>query len=154
VKLTSTAFTDGGAIPAQYTCDGDNVSPPLAWSGVPAGTKSFVLICDDPDAPGKTWVHWVAYCIPGEAQSLAEGLPTLKILRQHGSMEQGVNDFRLVGYGGPCPPPGKPHRYYFKLFALKTPPEVGPGATKADVERAMAGKVVDQTQLMGTYQRT
>lgn len=153
MKLTSPAFVDGGLIPVQHTCDGEDVSPALAWSGVPAGTKSFALICDDPDAPGKPWVHWVAYCIPGETHSLPEGLPTLKTLRQHGSMEQGVNDFKRIGYGGPCPPPGKPHRYYFKLFALNTPPEVGPGATKAEVERAMAGKVVDQAQLMGTYQR-
>ena len=145
MKLTSTAFADGGAIPVKYTCDGDDVSPPLAWSGVPAGIKSFVLICDDPDAPAKTWVHWVAYGIPSEITSLPEGV--------HGNMEQGVTDFGRIGYGGPCPPRGKPHRYYFKLFALREPPVVQPGATKVDIERAMAGKVVDQAQLMGTYQR-
>jgi Raf kinase inhibitor-like YbhB/YbcL family protein len=147
------AFEDGASIPAQYTCDGADVSPPLTWSGVPAGTRSFALICDDPDAPGKTWVHWVAYCIPGELQSLPEGLPKIPMLRQHGSIEQGTNDFRAIGYGGPCPPSGKPHRYYFKLYALKSPPELPAGSSKADLERAMAGKVVDQAQLMGTYQR-
>lgn len=154
MKLTSTAFADGGLLPEKYTCDGDDVSPPLAWSGVPAGTKSFALICDDPDAPGKTWVHWVMYCIPSEVLSLPEGVPPVKILRKHGGAEQGTNDFRRVGYGGPCPPPGKPHRYYFKLYALKEPPQVPAGATKADVERAIAGKIVDQAQLIGTYART
>jgi Raf kinase inhibitor-like YbhB/YbcL family protein len=153
VKLTSSAFADGSAIPAKYTCDGEDVSPPLAWSGVPAGTKSFVLICEDPDAPGKTWVHWVAYSIPADTLALPEGLPALKILRQMGGIEQGMNDSRSIGYAGPCPPRGKPHRYYFKLYALREAPSAAGGATKADIERAMAGKIVDQAQLMGTYGR-
>jgi hypothetical protein len=153
VKLTSSAFTEGSPIPEQYTCDGDDVSPPLAWSGVPAGAKSFALICDDPDAPGQTWVHWVVYCIPADVRTLPEGLPPLPILRKMGGIEQGITDSRRVGYGGPCPPPGKPHRYYFKLYALKAPSQLSAGATKADLERAMQGKVVDQAQLMGTYAR-
>lgn len=153
MRLTSTAFADGAAIPVKYTCDGADVSPPLTWGGVPAGVKSFVLICDDPDAPAKTWVHWVLYCIPHDVSSLPEGLPPLKVLRKVGNAEQGVTDFQRVGYGGPCPPRGKPHRYYFKLYALSDPPVVVPGATKADVERAMQGKVVDQAQLMGIYER-
>jgi Raf kinase inhibitor-like YbhB/YbcL family protein len=153
MKVMSTAFTDGAPIPRRHTCDGEDLSPPLAWSGVPSGAKSLVLICDDPDAPSKTWVHWVLYGIPAEVTSLPEGVPPQKSLRQHGGAAQGVNDSRGIGYSGPCPPPGKPHRYYFKLYALKEPPQLQPGATKADVERAMAGKIVDQTQLMGTYAR-
>ena len=153
MKLTSSAFADGERIPVKHTCDGDDLSPPLAWSGVPAGTKSFAIICDDPDAPGKTWVHWVVYGLPAEVRSLPEGVAALEVLHKYGGAEQGINDSSSVGYGGPCPPRGKPHRYYFKLYALKEPPEVEAGATKADLERAMAGKIVDQAQLMGMYQR-
>lgn len=145
ITLTSTAFGDGTPIPVKYTCDGADVSPPLAWSGAPAGTKTFALICDDPDAPGKTWVHWVLYNLPGSAGQLGEST--------FGGALQGMTDFGRPGYGGPCPPPGKPHRYFFKLYALDGPLSLKAGATKADVERAMQGHVLAQAQLMGTYGR-
>jgi len=144
VKLTSSAFAEGAPIPARHTCEGDDVSPPLTWTDVPAGTKSFALICDDPDAPGKTWVHWVVWDIPPSTTALPEGFD---------GAEQGLTDFRRTGYGGPCPPPGKPHRYFFKLYALKEPLAVAPRATKADVERAMQGKVLASAIRMGTFAR-
>ena len=151
MQLTSTAFTEGAAIPPQYTCDGTNVSPPLKWSSVPAGTKSLALIVDDPDAPAGTWVHWVLYDLPVTATELAEGLPKSQYVA--GGAKQGLNDFQYLGYGGPCPPHGKPHRYFFKLFALDTLLDLKPGLTKRDIERAMETHILAQTQLMGTYQR-
>jgi hypothetical protein len=151
MQLTSTAFTEGAAIPPQYTCDGTNASPPLKWSGVPAGTKSLALIVDDPDAPAGTWVHWVLYDLPVTATELAEGLPKSQYVA--GGAKQGLNDFQYLGYGGPCPPHGKPHRYFFKLFALDTLLDLKPGLTKRDIERAMETHILAQTQLMGTYQR-
>lgn len=144
MKLTSPAFTEGGAIPDVYTGEGQDVSPPLAWEDVPAGTKSFALICDDPDAPAKVWVHWVVWDIPASACALAQGFDGAR---------QGKNDSRSVGYSGPYPPPGKPHRYYFKLYALSAPIDAPAGATKSDLERAMQGKVLAEARLMGTYRR-
>src|SRR6266540_1402431 len=125
-SLTSTAFTDGAAIPVKYTCDGADVSPPLAWSGAPAGTKSFALICDDPDAPRGTWVHWVLFNLPAQEKELAEGTPTSA--RLPNSARQGKNDFGNIGYGGPAPPKGKPHRYFFKLYALDQTLDLPEGA--------------------------
>jgi Raf kinase inhibitor-like YbhB/YbcL family protein len=151
MQLTSTAFTEGGAIPATYTCDGKNVSPPLQWSGVPAGAKSLALIADDPDAPAGTWVHWVLYDLPATAAELSEDVPKSQYVPA--GAKQGLNDFRHLGYGGPCPPPGKPHRYFFKLYALDTTLDLKPGATKQDVERAIDKHVLAQAQLMGTYKR-
>jgi Raf kinase inhibitor-like YbhB/YbcL family protein len=148
VKLTSAAFAEGGTIPAQYTCDGSDVSPPLVWSGAPAGTKAFALIADDPDAPAGTWVHWVLYNVPGSAAQLPEGVAG------PGGAAQGRNDFRKTGYGGPCPPPGTPHRYFFKLYALDAPLALKAGATKPEIERAMQGHTLAQAQLMGTYGRS
>ncbi len=148
MKLTSAAFAEGGTIPAQYTCDGSDVSPPLVWSGAPAGTKAFALIADDPDAPAGTWVHWVLYNVPGSVAQLPEGVAA------PGGAAQGRNDFRKTGYGGPCPPPGKPHRYFFKLYALDAPLALKAGATKPEVERAMQGHTLAQAQLMGTYGRS
>lgn len=148
MKLTSAAFAEGGTIPAKYTCDGVDVSPPLAWSGVPAGTKAFALIADDPDAPAGTWVHWVLYNVPGSVAQLPEGVSG------PGGAAQGRNDFRKAGYGGPCPPPGKPHRYFFKLYALDASLALKAGAIKAEVERAMQGHALAQAQLMGTYGRS
>jgi Raf kinase inhibitor-like YbhB/YbcL family protein len=151
MQLTSTAFAEGTAIPAKYTCDARDVSPPLKWSGVPASAKSLVLIADDPDAPVGTWVHWVLYDLPAATNELAEDLP--KSQHVTGGAKQGLNDFKRVGYGGPCPPRGKPHRYFFKLYALDILLDLKPGLTKKDLEHAMEKHILAQTQLMGTYQR-
>ena len=151
IQLTSSAFADGSPIPSKYTCDGNDTSPPLKWSGVPQGTKSLALICDDPDAPAGIWVHWVMYNIPATVTELPEGVPTGDAVL--GSARQGVNDFRRIGYGGPCPPRGNPHRYYFKLYALDTELALKPKATKKDVVDAMQGHILAEGQLMGTYRR-
>lgn len=145
LQLTSSAFIESGSIPSQYTCDGDNISPPLSWQGVPEGTKSLALIVDDPDAPSKTWVHWVVYNIPETVHEALEGQPPKKSL-------QGTNDFHDMGYGGPCPPSGS-HRYFFKLYALRSTLTLAPGATKQQVEQAMEGHILEKTALMGVYQR-
>ena len=150
--LTSAALKDGATIPGKYTCDGVDVSPPLAWSGAPAGTRSVALIADDPDAPGGTWVHWVLYNLPAEVSDLPENIAKVESL-DLGGARQGRNDFRRPGYGGPCPPPGPAHRYFFKLYALDTRLELKAGAQKKDVEAAMEGHVLGSAQLMGTYAR-
>jgi Raf kinase inhibitor-like YbhB/YbcL family protein len=150
--LTSTAFKDGATIPGKHTCDGVDVSPPLAWSGTPAGTRSVALIADDPDAPGGTWVHWVLYNLPAEVSDLPENIAKVESL-DLGGARQGRNDFRRPGYGGPCPPPGPAHRYFFKLYALDTRLELKAGAQKKDVEAAMEGHVLGSAQLMATYAR-
>jgi Raf kinase inhibitor-like YbhB/YbcL family protein len=151
--LTSTAFAEGGGIPAKHTCDGADVSPPLAWSGAPSGAATFALIVDDPDAPGGTWVHWVLFNLPGSASALPEDVPKTDQLHQLGAAEQGRNDFRRVGYGGPCPPPGGPHHYVFRLYALNQARPLGAGASKQDVERAIRGHVLAEARLTGTYAR-
>lgn len=150
-SLSSSAFAAGAEIPEQYTCEGADASPALSWRGAPAGTKAFALIADDPDAPVGTWVHWVLYDVPADTTELAKGVPTDATLRT--GAKQGVNDFRKTGYGGPCPPPGKPHRYVFTLYALDAPTGLKPGARKADVLRAIQGHVLAQTELIGTYKR-
>ncbi|RMF58605.1 MAG: YbhB/YbcL family Raf kinase inhibitor-like protein [Calditrichaeota bacterium] len=150
LKLTSSAFKEGGMIPMKYTCDGIDISPPLSWDKAPEGTRSFALICDDPDAPAKTWVHWVIFNIPGDQTELPENVPPQKQL-PFGAI-QGTNDFRKIGYGGPCPPGGV-HRYYFKLYALDTLLDLPAGATKEDLLKAMEGHIIAQGQLMGRYQR-
>ncbi|NOX38859.1 MAG: YbhB/YbcL family Raf kinase inhibitor-like protein [Calditrichaeota bacterium] len=149
--LKSPAFEHGKPIPLKYTCDGPDVSPPLSWSGTPAGTKSFVLICDDPDAPVGTWVHWVIYNIPGDRTELPEGVAKENIVLE--DVRQGINDFQRIGYGGPCPPGGKPHRYFFKLYALDIESNWEAGLTKEEVLEKMENHVLGQTELMGTYQR-
>lgn len=151
--LTSAAFKDGAPIPTKHTCDGADVSPPLVWSGAPAGTQAFALIADDPDAPTGTWVHWVLYDLPGTTSQLPENLPKTEALRELGGALQGRTDFRRPGYGGPCPPPGPAHRYFFKLYALDALLPLKAGATKQDVEAAMKGHVLGTAQLMGTYAR-
>ncbi len=151
--LTTGAFPAGGSIPARYTCDGADVSPALAWSGAPAGTAAFALIADDPDAPAGTWVHWVLFNLPGAIAALPEGVAKTEQPADLGGALQGRNDFRRIGYGGPCPPPGKPHRYYFKLYALGAALPLKAGATKQDVERAMRGHVLAESSLVGTYAR-
>jgi len=151
IQITSTAFADGQPIPAKYTCDSEDVSPPLQWTNVPARTKSFALIADDPDAPMGTWVHWVAYDLPANTSALPEGVAKTPTLA--GGAKQGMNDFRRLGYGGPCPPPGKPHRYFFKIYALDTLLNLKPGFTKKELLQATNGHVLAEGQLMGTYQR-
>ena len=150
--LNSTAFAHQGAIPAKYTCEGGDVPPPLAWTGLPAGTRSLALIVDDPDAPDPaapkmTWVHWVLYNLPPTANGLAEGASALPAGTQHG-----LNDWRRTGYGGPCPPIGR-HRYFHKLYALDTVlPDLG-RPSKAVLEKAMKGHVLGTAELIGTYQK-
>ncbi|MBI1966384.1 MAG: YbhB/YbcL family Raf kinase inhibitor-like protein [Gemmatimonadetes bacterium] len=151
--LTSSAFTEGATIPTKHTCDGTDMSPALAWSGAPANAKAFALIADDPDAPAGTWVHWVLFDLPGATSTLPENVAKTETPQDLGGALQGKNDFRRIGYGGPCPPPGKPHRYFFKLYALDAPLGLRAGATKPDVERAMQGHVLGDAQLMGTYAR-
>jgi len=151
IQITSTAFTEGKPIPKKYTCDAEDASPPLAWSGVPTEAKSLALIVDDPDAPVGTWVHWVFYDLPPSLTALKEGLAKTPTLEGLGT--QGTNDFRKIGYGGPCPPRGKVHRYLFKLYALDTSLSLQPGASKADLEKAMRGHILAQGQLIGTYSR-
>ena len=150
--LSSTAFKDGAAIPVKHTCDGADVSPPLAWTDAPQGTRSFALIADDPDAPAGTWVHWVLYNLPATVSDLPENVAKVETL-DLGGARQGRTDFRRPGYGGPCPPPGPAHRYFFKLYALDAPPNLKAGAQKKDVEAAMQGHVLGTAQLMGTYAR-
>lgn len=150
VKLISSVFKEGETIPVKHTCDGKDVSPPLSWSGAPEGTKSFALICDDPDAPMGTWVHWVIYNIPDSVTSLPEGVPTNKSVM--GDALQGITDFRRIGYGGPCPPGGT-HRYYFKIYALDTILDLPAGATKGELLKAMEGHILAEGQLMGRYSR-
>ena len=150
LKIKSSAFHEGDLIPKKYTCDGADISPPLAWDAVPNSTKSLALISDDPDAPMGTWVHWVIFNIPPSVKELPENIPPSKTLEN--GAQQGTNDFGKIGYGGPCPPRGT-HRYYFKLYALDTMLASQPGLTKAQLVKAMEGHVLAQGQLMGRYQR-
>lgn len=149
--LTSSVFNSGNIIPTQFTCSGANLSPPLSWTGAPQSTKSFAIICDDPDAPAGTWVHWVYFNIPDSVSSLDEGLKADETLEDNSI--QGLNDFQKPGYGGPCPPPGSPHRYYFKLYALDTMLNLQTGAKKEDLITAMKGHILANTELMGTFSR-
>ncbi len=149
-QLSSSAFSKGSDIPVKYTCDGSDVSPALSWSEPPQGTKSFALIADDPDAPSGTFTHWVLYDVVASTTQLPEGVPKEE---QAKLGRQGRNGFGRAGYGGPCPPPGRPHRYFFKLYALDTELNLRPGASRGDVERAMKGHIVAQTEYMGRYQR-
>lgn len=151
MQIKSTAFEDNGVIPKKYTCDGSDVSPPLSWTKPPAGTKSVALICDDPDAPMGTWVHWVLYGIAPETTSLPENVPVQKEVLQ--GAKQGITDFRRSGYGGPCPPKGPAHRYFFKVYALDIELTLAPGATKKNLEKAMKGHILAQSELVGRYGR-
>lgn len=162
MQITSTAFKEGDSIPVKYTCDGPDVSPPLAFSDIPAGAKSLALICDDPDAPMGTWVHWVLYSIPSNFKGLPEGVlkvvtPILKIDGKEIALMQGANSSKKYGYHGPCPPSGV-HRYYFKLYALDFDlrfdrDEVAKGITKAVLLEKIKGHVLSEASLMGRYQR-
>jgi Raf kinase inhibitor-like YbhB/YbcL family protein len=150
-EIATSAFSSGGTIPPEFTCDGADHSPALSWRGFPARTQSFALIADDPDAPAGTWVHWVIYDLPADLHELPQGVPKQGNLPN--GAKQGSNDFRKTGYGGPCPPPGKPHRYFFKLYALDSKLGLKSGASKAELERAMKGHVLAQTELIGRYGR-
>jgi Raf kinase inhibitor-like YbhB/YbcL family protein len=153
LSLTSTAFTEGGPIPVKHTCDGADLSPPLVWSGVPQGTAALALVADDPDAPARTWVHWVLYDVPAAFTGLPENVSKVAAPKELDGAVQGRNDSHALGYGGPCPPPGPAHRYFFKLYALAAPLGLKPGASKQEVERAMGGHVLATAQLMGRYAR-
>ena len=151
ITLRSSDFSNGGDIAKEFTCSGEDRSPALEWSEAPGGTKSFALIADDPDAPAGAWVHWVIFNIPGSARSLQGGIEKTEQLAD--GTRQGHNDFRKIGYNGPCPPPGKAHRYFFKLYALDSELKLAPGATRSDVEKAMTGHILGHTEWMGRYRR-
>ena len=149
MEIKSNAFKQGETIPARHTCDGDDVSPQLSWSKAPAGAKELVLICDDPDAPMGGWVHWVLYGLPPDTTGLPEGVP--KQDSTAFGARQGKNDFGKIGYGGPCPPRGSTHRYFFKLYAVDKKLDLKPRATKWDALKAMEGHILAQGELMGRY---
>jgi Raf kinase inhibitor-like YbhB/YbcL family protein len=152
MEITSSAFEEGATIPKQYTGDDRDISPPLHWSGAPGNTQSFALVCDDPDAPRKEpWVHWVLFNLPADTHELPEAVPASATLSD--GAKQGKNDFGKIGYGGPAPPRGKPHRYYFKLYALDSMLNLKESATKQELEHAMKEHIVASGQLMGTYGR-
>jgi len=151
MQVTSSAFANEADIPKKFTGEGEDVSPPLKWSDPPAGTKSLALICDDPDAPRGTWVHWVLWGLKPSARSLPEDVKKDKELPD--GIKQGNNSWPSIGYRGPMPPPGRPHRYYFKLYALDTELSLKPGATKPELEKAMEGHILAKGETMGRYKR-
>jgi len=151
LKLSTAGFQPGGPIPAQFTCSGSNISPVLSWNQPPPHTLSFALIMDDPDAPMGTWVHWVVFNLPAAARQLPEHVP-LGVAIANGGM-QGENDFPMNGYGGPCPPPGKPHRYFFRLYALDAVLNLHAPVHRGDVDAAMQGHILARAELMGTFGR-
>jgi Raf kinase inhibitor-like YbhB/YbcL family protein len=151
LQIESSAFAEGGTIPVRYTCDGEDASPPLSWAEPPPGVQSLALIVDDPDAPAGTWVHWVLFNLPVSTRALPESLPADGTVAEGGL--HGINGWQKLGYGGPCPPKGSTHRYFFKLYALDTTLELGAGASKGDVEKAMAGHILAEGQLVGQYGR-
>jgi hypothetical protein len=157
IQITSTAFKDGEWIPAKYTGDGADVSPPLVWTGLPEGTKELALICDDPDAPSaEPWVHWVIYRIPATLTGLPEGVSKVLEPKEVPGAVQGKNSWpsgQTIGYRGPAPPKGRPHRYFFRLYALPMPLTLQAGATKKQLMQAISGHVLAEGQLMGKYQR-
>jgi len=148
--LKSPAFGENASIPCTYSCDGPDRSPPLRWSNPPAGAKSYALVVEDPDAPSGTWVHWVLYRIPAGTRQLPEGVPGRDTVAGAGT--QGVNDFKKVGWGGPCPPPGSAHRYVFALYALDSELTLPPGTSRSDLRAAMDGHVLGQAELTGRFQ--
>ena len=150
LELRSPAFSEGSPIPTKHTCDGKDVSPPLSWTGIPAGAKSLALTCDDPDAPSGLWVHWVVFDLPPSAAGLPEGVPTTPEIA--GGGRQGKNDFRKLGWGGPCPPGGT-HRYVFTLHALDATLGLPSGVTRAELLAAMSDHALGQATLTGTYSR-
>lgn len=151
MKIVSPAFADGAPVPVEHTCEGNGSSPGLAWSEIPVNTRSFALVCDDPDAPRGTWVHWLLFNLPADAVELAPAVPPAPELPS--GARQGINDSGNVGYGGPCPPRGRPHRYFFRLYALDCTLNLAPGVKRPDLDQAMAGHVLADATLMGTFQR-
>jgi Raf kinase inhibitor-like YbhB/YbcL family protein len=151
LTIKTKAFLEGEMIPTKYTCDGDDVSPGLTWTGAPEATQSLTLIADDPDAPVGTWTHWIIWNIPPETAALFDGVPKENTLKD--GARQGYNDFKRIGYGGPCPPPGKPHRYFFRLYAMDSKLDAKAGVSRNELERAMKGHVLAQAELMGKYGR-
>jgi len=151
LRVSSPEWKMGETIPKKYTGDGVDLSPPLLFEGVPNGTKAFALICDDPDAPVGTWVHWVIYDIPGSAKGLPEGVPKSDSLPD--GSRQGRNSWKKSGYGGPSPPPGAPHRYFFRLYALREPLGLGAGLSAKEVESTARSKSIEAAQFMGVYRR-
>ncbi len=149
--VSSAVFQEGGMIPSKYTCQGQDISPPLAWGEPSAGIQSLVLIVDDPDAPGGVFTHWVIFNIPADSRGLPEAVPTQAQLPS-GAL-QGKNDFGRIGYAGPCPPPGRPHRYQFTVYALDSPLDLEAGVSKKQVLDTMRGHILAQGQLVGRYQR-
>ncbi|BCD67705.1 YbhB/YbcL family Raf kinase inhibitor-like protein [Nitratiruptor sp. YY09-18] len=150
MQVISSAFENGGVIPSRYTCDGENISIPLEFIDVPANTKSLAVIMDDPDAPMGVFVHWVMYDIPASIKELPAGIPQAPVLEY--GIKQGINDFGTIGYGGPCPPNGA-HRYYIKVYALDTLPDLKPGLTKMQLLQAIEPYIIDEGVLMGIYER-
>jgi hypothetical protein len=150
IKITSPAFEHEGMIPVKYTCDGDDISPPLKWEGVPENAKGIAIICDDPDAPMGTWVHWVLYDLPADTRELPENIPANDVLEN--GAKQGKNSWGRIGYGGPCPPGGT-HRYFFKIYAIDKTLDLDPGATKEELLKAMEGHILAKGELMGKYKR-
>ena len=151
-RIESPVFQDKENLPAQYTCDGANISPPLAWTEAPQGTQSFALILEDPDAPAGTWVHWVLYDLPAGTTQLPEGIQSTETLAD--GSKHGVTDFRKADYGGPCPPPGNAHRYVFKLYALDQVLGLPPKVSKAELLVAMNGHVLAHAEVVGNYKRS
>jgi len=150
MQLTSSAFAEGDTIPSRYTCDGADISPPLRWTAPPESTKSLAITCTDPDAPGGTWVHWVLFNLPPDTTELPERVTTANLPK---GAREGITDFRRIGYGGPCPPRGAPHRYYFKVYALDTVLTLRQGARNHDLNLAMEGHILGEARLMGRYGR-
>jgi len=151
MKILSTTISDGQTIPQDCGCDGANSSPHLAWSEIPVDTRRFALVCDDPDAPRGTWVHWVLFNLPADAVELAPGVPRTPELPS--GARQGLNDSGNIGYDGPCPPPGTPHRYFFRLYALDSALNLAPGVERSELDEAMVNHILADTALMGTYLR-
>jgi Raf kinase inhibitor-like YbhB/YbcL family protein len=151
ISVSSSAFKQGQRIPTQYTADGANVSPPLSWGTPPAGTKSFALICEDPDAPAGTWIHWIVYDIPANKTELPQGVSAQKALSD--GTKQGITSFHRVGYGGPSPPPGKPHRYFFRIYALNSMSGLEPGIDLAKFNNLVRTHKIAEAEIMGTYGR-
>ena len=151
MRITSPAFTEGAPIPVEHTCEGAGSSPGLAWEEAPVVTRSFALICDDPDAPRGTWVHWLLFNLPTDAVELAPAVPAAPELPS--GARQGVNDSGDLGYGGPCPPRGQSHRYFFRLYALDCTLNVAPGVSRPDLDQSMAGHILAEATLMGRFQR-
>ena len=151
MRLTSPAFQSDAEMPRKYTCDGEDLSPPLRWENLPAGTKAFALIAEDPDAPGGTWIHWLLYDLPAQTKELTEDVSKTEVIAVGG--KQGINDFGKLGYGGPCPPPGSAHRYYFRLYALDAETNLKPRAVKQQLLDALKVRVLGAAELMGRYKR-